>query len=452
MIRYRYQLVLTIAFACIIQTLNAQQASNWEGLNTLQGGYVASSIVTSDGEWWAGVWGGVYSSSDQGRTWKPRGLIASDVYDLTEYPGGILFAATSSGLWKSTDKGNSWENLYFLSNNYEVTHVRVLPDRTVVVGFEGGILYSTDQGKNFLQAGDGLTDKEILSILIHPAERIFVGTHSGIFYSETIGSKWIHVLDSATRGWCDALASSPNGIIYAGFFNKPMATSTDQGNSWMQVPSMPTLGYVKSIVIRSENLVVLSVDVGFGCGHGDIPPGGTRKGLYRSTNRGGSWNSVSNGLDEPKIRCLFPAANGEWLLGTTTGLYVSRDDLQSWNESNVGMNSVLAEAIVSDGQSKLFVAGPTGAKRSDDGGLTWKNISKGLPDSYVTAMARSFDGTLYCAPYSDTIWISSDNGDSWNRGGCTGNGTTCFLVSGIVVDSSGQLYASKWNGLGISIT
>lgn len=444
---YRYLCFSFIMLCCVFYFARAQQERRWEELDGLQGGYVVSSLIDSNGMWWIGLWGGVYSSTDQGSSWTRRGLPAYNVYDLVESPRGTILAATSGGLMRSTSYGVTWDTLY----QYYATHVKIHPGGAVIIGRNDGVFFSLDHGVSFAPTNDGLVDREILSMLIHPSGRMFVGTHSGIYVADSVRGKWFHVNDAVASGFCDAFTVTPSGIVYASLFNKPIAVTTDRGNSWTALMKMPTLGYIPALFAGSDGSLTFGVDYGGGCVHGDVPPGGTKRGFYRSMDQGNTWERVPIGVEEPKIRTINSAGNGEWLLGTTEGVICSQDDMRTWQESNAGLNAVLAYSLVDDTRDRLFIAGPCGIRRSDDRGITWKNIGNGLPDRWGDAVARSSDGTLFCAPNSDTVWTSTDNGDTWNTGGVPGASPT-VLISGLEVDSSGVLYAWKGWGLGISVS
>jgi len=56
--------------------------------------------------------GVVYLSADSGRTWRPLGRVDGPVEALTATVDGRVYAATDTGVWRSTDRGTTFTLLY----------------------------------------------------------------------------------------------------------------------------------------------------------------------------------------------------------------------------------------------------------------------------------------------------------------------------------------------------
>ncbi len=94
---------------------------------------------------------GRYESSDFGRHWKRMDRKVCDGCAIlcTTVHGGFVFAGTESGMYRSSDKGNSW----------------------MAVGAE----FATD----------------IVWCVVHTDTNLFVGTDQGVFRSSDYGDTWI---------------------------------------------------------------------------------------------------------------------------------------------------------------------------------------------------------------------------------------------------------------------
>jgi photosystem II stability/assembly factor-like uncharacterized protein len=61
---------------------------------------------------YAGTSDGLYRSADQGVSWKPFGQGLDKcgmVNDLAQAPGGTMFALCDDAVFRSTDRGNTWQ-------------------------------------------------------------------------------------------------------------------------------------------------------------------------------------------------------------------------------------------------------------------------------------------------------------------------------------------------------
>jgi len=130
----------------------------------------------------AAVWpvqraaGSLFKSVDGGGSWKPTGLnetaTGASITSLAIDPRntGTVYAATDStftggrpgALWKTTNGGASWENLFpSSSTNFHAVIVNPQNPSIVYAGTDTGVLASADGGANWTQLkGNGLPDGE----------------------------------------------------------------------------------------------------------------------------------------------------------------------------------------------------------------------------------------------------------------------------------------------------
>ena len=110
---------------------------SWERLLALEGGTVGSIACAGDrtGTTFAATLSGVFRSTDRGERWEwiGRGLISPFVQDVAVSPeferDGVVAAATAvSGLHMSFDRGESWFRQEFWGVRPTVTRVAISPD------------------------------------------------------------------------------------------------------------------------------------------------------------------------------------------------------------------------------------------------------------------------------------------------------------------------------------
>jgi photosystem II stability/assembly factor-like uncharacterized protein len=83
--------------------------------------------------------GGIYRSSDHGRTFEPLGRgVYSDIHSIAPDPADprVLFVTTGRGLYRSDDAGTSWEYLKGLSRSY--TLALLIADGAIIVAAAAG--------------------------------------------------------------------------------------------------------------------------------------------------------------------------------------------------------------------------------------------------------------------------------------------------------------------------
>ncbi|RMH64526.1 MAG: T9SS C-terminal target domain-containing protein [Bacteroidetes bacterium] len=94
----------------------------------------------------AGAGTGIYRSTDNGETWQPinTGLTDTTITDLAVYPNGTLLAATrNGGVHRSTDGGDSWHPINTGLPSLTVTALAVTEEGFVFAGTDQGIYRST---------------------------------------------------------------------------------------------------------------------------------------------------------------------------------------------------------------------------------------------------------------------------------------------------------------------
>lgn len=281
----------------------------------------------------------------------------------------------------------------------------------------------------------------------YPSDRtLFIGLHGwdlGVFHSTDGGDSWEEVYEGL-RGSLDPwVVVSPDfasdRTLFAGRGNGGVFRSTDGGDSWKKV----TRG-----IPRYE-------DVGECCGYYGVSdlvfsPSftidstvylATWNGLFRSTDRGQTWQNVSQDLtDTWMIQVLVSpsfatddtlfalARNPNWDTGHS--LYRSTDRGDTWHQitQNLGVTwgrwittrLVLSPAFGTDGT--LYAATLDGLLRSTDRGDNWEmvysyhEIFEGNFEPWVV-VSPSFatDDTLFTSKVCGGVFRSTDGGDTWRE-------------------------------------
>ncbi len=182
---------------------------------------------------------GVFKSTDKGDTFGPTGLQGLSVEEVLFHPTNpeTLYAATSSGVQRSLDGGDTWAPI-----NDGITDVFL--NRLLISGADPQRLLATTQivGEVFRTSNGGgqwetlsetFPEGFITALSLDPLNPsiIYAGTTNGLFKSTDFGDTW-KPLESA-RGFPRAVLADPNtpNLLYFAAFGQPQV-SVDGGSTW----------------------------------------------------------------------------------------------------------------------------------------------------------------------------------------------------------------------------
>ena len=163
---------------------------------------------TRDGAILAGTNRGIFVLAQNGSAWNPLNptadlhwqspaadreiaatVMASEKVNDIEITPRRWFAATSSGLYISSDQGESWSRVRGLGRPYVVS-VQAWRE-VIVVATTSKVLVSVDHARTW-KASSGLPPyvNGIQGLTITPDGRIIVASRKGVFRSRSLGARW----------------------------------------------------------------------------------------------------------------------------------------------------------------------------------------------------------------------------------------------------------------------
>ena len=276
----------------------------------------------------------------------------------------LLFAAKSSGIYRSPDGGKHWELAFHLENMQEplpALSICLSPDfehdHNAFVGVPGGVLRSFDRGVTWkveqLASPPPVTGTLVISPNFIEDGILLAGTNEdGIFRSLDRGLHWstcnFNLLDLNVL----SLAISPDfahdEMLFAGTVSG-LFRSKNGGRAWREV-DFP-FGY--------DPVLSLAFDPGFAASR-MLLAGTETQGLQVSRDAGATWERIAEDvLVQPINAILF--GHSAWGAGMAFVLngdqvFYSDDGLQSWQEWEPA-------ARLNEGISAIALAGwETGSK------------------------------------------------------------------------------------------
>jgi hypothetical protein len=267
---------------------------------------------------------GVLKSTDGGTTWNPTGLswTVNQTYRVSRlvmHPtnSSILIAATTNGIWKTSNAGSTWTQVLtgsFRDLEVDPSNPTVWYAGSYAAG-TAAIYKSTSTGDTWTQLTSGLPTSNVrrVAIAIAPSSpstvyALFCNNTDyglyGVYRSTNSGSSWTQVKgptspnllgwnsnggDAGGQGWYDlCITVNPTNAneVYVGGVN--IWKSTNGGTNWTIVAHWTGSG---AAYVHADHHAIE-----FAPGSGTTLYSGNDGGFFRSTNNGTNWTDFSNGL------------------------------------------------------------------------------------------------------------------------------------------------------------
>lgn len=409
----------------------------------------------------------IFRSLDGGATWHRRAARVGDdevILDLAVDPGNVrtLYARTAyPKLYRSRDGGATWSQIG-PDLGYGPTAVALDRDHPGVVfaATTTGLHRSDDGGDSWVLAAFENTAVAGVAIDPHATDTIFV-TIDGASFEEP-STVW----KSTDRGvtWTSVIRPTPSGYDpgYAHFVFDPVRPdtlylffgleysyrslvlrSTDGGTSWSPLPL--EFG-VNDLAVLPNGTLFIATDSGLG----------------HSDDGGATWvptlvpGDPAGPPHDHFVRILAsPAAPGELIAAGSAGIWTSHDQGASWATSSRGLLAQAAwqVAVAPTGPPAVFSLAGVSVFRSADQGDTWTRLHSLLegPQPYVIeAFDPAHPGTIYGIDtdgQSGFPVVSTDGGSRWSKlqipYNCDNRDSLCDVtLATVALDHDGTLLAA----------
>ena len=351
--------------------------------------------------------------------------------------GGMLFAGTDDGAFRSSDGGINW---IALDHGGTPTNIRALVSdgATIFAGADyaggnqiGGVSRSSDDGATWMPVNPGGSHDRILSLAMR-GTTLYAGAADGVYRSTSSGREWTRAAEGLPDTWVKALCVSGEDL-FAGYEGQGIYRSTDDGASWKRSDTGITRKSIYAILSNGPWLYAATY-------------GG---GVYRSSDHGANWSAINSGLSDLYVRAL--ATDGTTLYaGTVAGVFRTTLGDTTWTAAMSGLRDKQVHALQVDGTT-LLAGTQTGIFRSSDAGASWSASMNGMVATSITKMAVA--GNMLLAGTSGGLFRTTDNGAHWTepdtaviagpvRGLAVENGSIYVGVGTL----NGRLFRSEDNG------
>lgn len=335
-----------------------------------------------------------YKSTDAGMTWVPvsNGLTCYHVGPLAidHNSPNTIYAGTDRGVFKTTDGGGQWVQINGLITLFNVNALAIDPSEPSIVyagGFAFGgsaILKSVDAGLTWKAISGGLTISNIFSVAIDPGHpsTVYAGDEFQIFKSTDGGNTWRSILSLPALG--DVvypmglqLCPSNPAILYA-LGSDRLYKTVDGGSNWTNIierfrssfPSEPAGG----IAADPSDSAVVYVTGAYGT-------------FYKTTDGGQTWTALPRNTPPLGGLKIDPAAPSTLYAKSFQSLLKSTDGGNTW--AVTGLTSVNSTDLAFDpANSSVIYAGALGDLRPLDTPWIWSFF---LDSKRLTIRGQFFD-------------------------------------------------------------
>ncbi len=400
---------------------------------------------------------GIYKSTDKGQTWfhlssTMNNLDFNNISRIIVDPSNanIVLASTTSGryrldfanksgIFKSTDGGNTWREVYneqIIGGSNRVKKVLQIIEtpgnfNVLYAGVdEKGILKSTNAGESWFKSSSGIQDTSgRFEIAISPINqnKIYAAAEgsptSNLFVSTDAGQNWVKTTENGTepnwlssQGWYDntiTVHPTDDNIVFVGgvYLYQINLLSGNQ----RQTAELST----GSVHVDQHNLVII-----LGTGGNFRILNSNDGGIGLSSNGASNWSKPTNGLNTTQFYGVDKMPGGSAYIGGMQDNGTWRSPENATKSSNwfyqIGGDGYETSWHFDDPDKIIGGYQYNGLQRTTDGGQSWVSATSGLTNTgsgnapFITKIAKTNqEPDLLFAVGKNGVFRSTNFGANW---------------------------------------
>jgi photosystem II stability/assembly factor-like uncharacterized protein len=242
-------------------------------------------------------------------------------------------------------------------------------------------------------------DRRIISLLTDGSDKIYCGTSGEWLIASTDdGSSWFYACNGLSfTNSIYKIIKNNLGYIYIATDNDGIVKSEDHGLSW-----------IKKDYSLSNTVNVLLCDDGtlFACDKNGA--------TYRSDNDGVNFNKLTNYPSAIKsVADIISIDSHLFVAAYADGLFCSSDKGDSWQKVTNGIEGYSISSIAAGNKGEIFVGTANhGVYSSPVNALNFAQRNKGIENFNITGLLACKD-ILFARAFGKGVWYSTDSGKNW---------------------------------------
>ena len=384
---------------------------------------------------------GIFYSRDGGASWTRA--TGTQTYGSFEFVtldtdnASFVYAATTLGLYRSANEGETWDQQNGQSAQDGQEDTRLFNRFLTMLALdpnESGVLYAATRGGGVYRATNitesvawtrinlGLNNQNINDLVLDDTtspSTLYAASNDG-FYRRTTAEadEWERLREGGTFSIALAREATRKTLYVTtlGSIFRSDDDTNELGTSWSSV----TPGSTSSDVYTFQLIQDVSNN------QRSKIFAGTANGIYSSSSNSAAadtlWTIADSGTSGFKITTIAADPNVDpprlWAGATDQGVYISSDGGQNWINSNNGLNNLNIQDLVVDNSTTpaiVYAATLGGVYVSTNGGASWSALNNGLASLsvYSLALDTSTNPDILYAGTADGVFRSGDQGRNW---------------------------------------